>query len=102
MSKILTLMRGCGGKLGDCQDLRCIVVAEGNAPEDHVEEEKHHEVDDPPEVVNLVSFNPIRVPARILTEGVDLLTLLLHLLVPVLDKSQSRVYSLGLSTEQGI
>ena len=100
MSSIFTLRKGSEEFRRFLKILRGIVVAEGYTPEDHVEEEEDHQVDDPPKIVDLVSFNPVRVPARVLAEGVDLLTrLLLPFLVSVLDKSQFWVDGLGLSAE---
>ena len=81
-----------------------VVVTESYAPEDHVEEEEDHEVDDSPQVVYLVSLHPVRVPARVLSEGINLVSSLSRqvILVPTsaLGKPQPRVDGLGLSTKQ--
>ena len=81
-----------------------VVVAESDTPEDHVEEEEDHEVDDSPQVVYLVSLHPVRVPARVLSEGVNLVSSLdrrlLTILTSALGEPQPRVDGLGLSTKQ--
>ena len=82
-----------------------VVVAESDAPEDHVEEEENHEVDDSTQVVYFVSLHPVRVPARVLSEGINLVSsqsrrLLIILPTSALGKPQPRVDGLGLSTKQ--
>ena len=80
-----------------------VVVAKSDAPEDHVEEEEDHEVDDSAQVVYFVSLHPVRVPARVLSEGINLVSSLSRqvILVPTsaLGKPQPRVDGLGLSTK---
>ena len=81
-----------------------VVVTEGDAPEDHVEEEEDHEVDNSTQVVYLVSLHPVRVPARVLSEGVNLVSSLNRRLLTIptsaLGEPQPRVDGLGLSTKQ--
>ena len=81
-------------------------MAEGDAPEDHVEEEEHHEVDDPAQVVDFVSLHPVRVPAGVLSEGINLVLVSSRrrqlIIIPTtsaLSQPQSRVDGLGLSTK---
>ena len=90
-----------------------VVVAEGDAPEDHVEEEEDHQVDDSTQVVNFVSLHPVRVPARVLSEGINLVLVsrrrLLIIIIIIsttttsatsaLGETQSRVDGFGLSTK---
>lgn len=83
-----------------------VVVAESDAPEDHVEEEEDHEVDDSAQVVYFVSLHPVRVPSRVLSEGINLVSSLSRqvILVPTsaLGKPQPRVDGLGLSTKHWV
>ena len=91
-----------------------VVVTEGDAPEDHVEEEEDHEVDNSTQVVYLVSLHPVRVPARVLSEGINLVLVsprrrLLIIIIIIsttttsatsaLGETQSRVDGFGLSTK---
>ena len=80
-----------------------VVVTEGDAPEDHVEEEEDHEVDNSTQVVYLVSLHPVRVPARVLSEGINLVSSLRRrlLIIPTtaLGQPQPGVDGLGLSTK---
>ena len=89
-----------------------VVVAEGDAPEDHVEEEEDHQVDDSTQVVNFVSLHPVRVPARVLSEGINLVLVsprrrLLIIIIIIsttsatsaLGETQSRFDGFGLSTK---
>ena len=83
-----------------------VVVAEGDAPEDHVEEEEDHQVDDSTQVVNFVSLHPVRVPARVLSEGINLVLvssrrrqLIILPSTSALTQPQSGVDGLGLGTK---
>ena len=84
-------------------DILCIVVTEGNTPEDQIEKEEENEVDDSPEVVNLVSLHPVRVPAGVVTERINVVALVVLVAIAslpsVLGESQSRVDCFGLSAE---
>ena len=84
-------------------DILCIVVTEGNTPEDQIEKEEENEVDDSPEVVNLVSLHPVRVPAGVVTERINVVALVVLVAIAslpsVLGESQSRVDCFGLGAE---
>ena len=84
-------------------DILCIVVTEGNTPEDQIEKEEEDEVDDSPEVVNLVSLHPVRVPAGVVTERINVVALVVLVAIAslpsVLGESQSRVDCFGLGAE---
>ena len=89
-------------------DILCIVVTEGNTPEDQIEKEEEDEVDDSPEVVNLVSLHPVRVPARVLSEGINLvllrsrrrqLVMIISTTTSSLDEPQPWVDGFGLGTK---
>ena len=82
-----------------------VVVAQGDAPEDHVEEEEDHEVDNSTQVVYLVSLHPVRVPAGVLSEGINLVLvssrrrqLIVLTSSSALGETQPRVDGFGLST----
>ena len=79
-------------------------MTQGNTPEDDIEEKEQHEVDDSTKVVNFVSLHPVRIPTRIVTEGINLISRLPILLVlnAVLAQSESWIDSFGLSTRQDI
>ena len=83
-----------------------VVVAESDAPEDHVEEEEDHEVDNSTQVVDFVSLHPVRVPARVISEGINLVLVSSRrrqlIIIPpssALGKPQSGVDGFWLSTK---
>ena len=85
-----------------------VVVTESYAPEDHVEEEEDHQVDDSTQVVDFVSLHPVRVPARVLSEGINLvllrsrrrqLIIIISTTTSSLDEPQPWVDGFGLSTK---
>ena len=85
-----------------------VVVTEGDAPEDHVEEKEDHQVDDSTQVVNFVSLHPVRVPARVLSEGINLvlvsrrrqlIIIIITTTTSALGEPQPWVDGFGLSTK---